>query len=128
MDVFNHLANRLADGSPPISFEIAEGVLRVPRADENGFDVSLRKEEGFCEVYFDAWHEVFEDEEEAVRCFLFGLSKECRLRVESRGGADCTWTVEHKRGDDWISDSTTGLLFSRFWRRKQVRYLQNRRL
>lgn len=128
MSVIDRLRERLAERSPPIPFEVRDKLITVPAIDENGFDVSLRRDRGFCEVRFDAWHEIFEDEEEAIRCFLFGLSNECRLRVESAGDLPYKWTVEHEREGEWTADSTTGLLLFPFWRKRTVRYLQNDRL
>ena len=130
MDAIQHLRKRLSECFRPVPFETGEHDIRVMPADDSGFEVNLVRvgDEGECEVYFDAWHEVFDSEEEAVRYFLSGLSGECRIRVDSRGGFDHKWTLEAKHGDAWVAYSTTGTLFFPFWRKKEVRYLQNRHL
>lgn len=37
-------------------------------------------------VYFNSWHEEFDDEDEALNCSAFGLSSECRLKEFNRNG------------------------------------------
>ena len=95
---------------------------------EGGFSVSLQEHGGAYTVSFDGWHETFADVDEALNCFGFGLSDTCRLKVRTRGGRDCAWTVQYKDGDTWRDDSTTGMVFTRFWRPKRVEYRSNRLL
>ncbi len=75
----------------------------------------------------EGWHAHFDATqiETALNCFAFGLSDTARLEVHSRGGRDYRWTLEVFEDGVWRPDSTTGLLFFRFWRMKTVRYLRN---
>src|SRR5262249_14251262 len=50
-----------------------------------------------CTVYFNGWHENFSDPSEALDCFVFGLSDECRLKEHRRGNVAYRWTVESKK-------------------------------
>ena len=75
---------------------------------------------------FDGWHEHFDTEEEALNCFEFGLSGNCRLKVVYRGSFAHRWTLESKTDSGWREDSTTGLLVFPFWRRRRAVYLTNR--
>jgi len=110
-----------------IQSEIGPRHIRVPATDPSGFEVRiLQMGHGSYVVWFDGWHEEFDDCSEAVRCFAFGLSSNCRLKVLLKGGMRYRWTVERKTDEQWIEDSTTGLLLFPFWRRTTVTYLANR--
>jgi len=98
--------------------------ITVKAKSPSGFDVSLHEGEETA-VYFEGWHDHFGVPEEAVQCFLFGLSSKCRIRVTERGGKAHSWVLETLREDQWVAYSTTGLLFFQFWRAPKVRYLQN---
>src|SRR5262249_8606422 len=91
----------------------------------SGFPVSLEITKSGYRVSFDGWHEDFSDEKEALNCFSFGLSRECRLRVVSHGRFRHKWTVEGLRDGLWREDSTTVLLLFPFFLRKKVQVLQN---
>ena len=91
----------------------------------NGFTVGLAVNQNSYTVSFDGWHEDFESREEALDCFAFGLSSECRLKEYRRGNFAYKWTVESKENGGWVEEGTTGLLLFPFWMRKEVRYLQN---
>lgn len=41
-----------------------------------------------------------------------------------RSGVTYKWTVEYKENDEWVEDSTTGLLIYPYFGRKEIRYLQ----
>lgn len=99
--------------------------LTVLPQNADGFAVSLVERPGHWTVAYDGWHEEFETADEALACFAFGLSAECRLRVEYRGTAAVKWTVEALAAGQWAEDSTTGLFHPFVWRRRRVRYLQN---
>lgn len=96
----------------------------APRTDD-GFTVDLVANAGHYTVGFEGWHEEFETEESALECFAFGMSDQCRLRVDLCGNSPYRWTLESKEGDDWVADSTTGLLLFPFWRRRRTIYRQN---
>ncbi len=95
-----------------------------PSSDE-GFTVSFYEQERNFAVSFNGWHEEFQDQDEAMNCFAFGLSTECRLKESLRGGTPYKWTVQSCEDGMWVDDSSTGLLLVPFWRKKEIRYLQN---
>ena len=66
---------------PQVSFQVAPHSVTVNPTSVNGFKVSLEVIGGIFRVYFEGWHEEFSKENEALNCFAFGLSEECRLRV-----------------------------------------------
>lgn len=96
--------------------------------DSGGFPVALAVSGNEYVVSFAGWHEHFTSPEEALNCFAFGLSEECRLKAHKRGDFAHRWTVESQKNGAWVEDSTTGLLFFPFWRRPEVTHLQNRLL
>lgn len=114
---------------PGSRYKISEDSITVFPVDENGFDVSLFVSEMDSQtlytVYYDGWHEEFSDEDEAQECFAYGLSSECRLKEFSCGGEPYKWTLEYKTEDGWEEHSTTALIFTKFWRKRTKRYLQN---
>jgi hypothetical protein len=101
-----------------------ESVSVLPISND-GFTVSLTEQQGSYLVSFGGWHEAFKDKEEALNCFAFGLSSECRLKEVRRGSFAYKWTVEAKENERWVEDGTTGLYLFPFWKKKEVRYLQN---
>jgi hypothetical protein len=124
MDVLAVLRERLdAHGVPYRHDERSVAVL--PRS-ATGFVVSIVAGRGEYVVSFDGWHDHFASGEEALRCFAFGMSTRCRLRVTMRGGRACAWQVESADGrGGWCADSETGLLLAPWWARKTTVYLQN---
>ena len=111
---------------PSLRFAIHENTITVEAPAADGFSVWLTEKLPGFTVGFDGWHEEFEDEDEALSVFAFGLSEDCRLKVIQRGTSDCSWTVEARDGDEWSGDSTTGLLLVPFWKKQRVVYRQNR--
>ncbi len=101
--------------------------ITVEAQTPEGFAVSFHSSDGEYTVCMEGWHAHFDATqiETALNCFAFGLSDSARLEVHSRGGKDYRWTLEAFEDGVWRTDSTTGLLFSAFWRRKTVRYLRN---
>lgn len=102
----------------------ADSIRYVPE-EPDGFEPMLSRGDGEFTVSFAGWHEPFNSIDEALRCFTFGLSECCRLRVLSRGSIDYRWTVQARREGRWEDDSETGLLIFPFWLRRRERYLQN---
>jgi hypothetical protein len=96
--------------------------------DHSGFTVGVRITPPGFTVYFDGWHEEFTVEDEALNCFAFGLSPQCRLAVVFRGDTETKWVVEAFENGAWTADSETGLLLQPFWRSVRVEYRQNRLL
>jgi len=110
---------------PEVRFKHEGDFIVVLPRDESGFEVGLREDRDRCRVHFDGWHETFEDRDTALNCFAFGLSSGCRLRVEVRGALRCKWVLEYEKDGEWYEDSTVGLIFYPFWRRRRIIYLQN---
>jgi hypothetical protein len=110
---------------PEVQFEAGEGFARVLPADDQGFSVSIHSAGRRFTVSFSGWHEDFEQPEEALDCFFFGLSESCRLRVTFAGRFAYRWTLESRESGVWREDSTTGLLLFPFWRKRIVNHLQN---
>lgn len=104
--------------------ETAKGIEIHPR-DETGFTVGLQSRDAGYTVHFDAWHEEFTSEDEALDCVAFGLSRSCRLAVLFRGNMEVKWIVESLEDGQWTQDSVTGLLLQPFWRSARVVYRQN---
>jgi len=97
--------------------------LRVPPEAPDGFDVWIGPGDAW-QVAYDGWHADFQDPEQALACFLMGLTDGVRLRVTRRGGRPHAWSVETREGK---TIGTVGLLWFAFWRRKEVVVLSNRR-
>jgi hypothetical protein len=80
-------------------------------------------------VFYNGCHEEFTEWREAMETFGFGLSTGCRLREYSRYGRPYRWVVEVQHEDNiwrpnWEITAWAGP-FWHFWRRPQVRLLQN---
>jgi len=111
---------------PSARYSRVGDTITVEATDGDGFSVWLTEKKPGYTVGYDGWHEEFDDEEDALNAFAFGLSDDCRLKVVRRGSSDCAWTVEGKNEDgNWIGDSTTGLLMTPFWKKKSIAYRQN---
>ena len=127
MNVVQTIAERLRERHPSFSTRVEGDTITVEPLDGDGFRVWLRENDGSYVVGFEGWHEHFASEEEALECFKFGLSENCRLKVVYRGACAQLWTVESKTDSGWREDSTTGLLIFPFWRRAHTVYRTNRR-
>jgi hypothetical protein len=110
---------------PHLHYKRTSNSITVFPEPPEGFSVSSHEEGRRFVVGFGGWHEHFESESEALNCFAFGLSGQCRLRVTSRGVFEYRWTVQHLINGVWCDDSETGLLFFPFWRRRTERFYQN---
>lgn len=91
----------------------------------DGFQVSFSDLSPFYRVSFDSWHDEFSDLDEALNCFAFGLSKQCRLKIELRGGVEQKWTVQSWENGEWLDDSSVGQTGLQFWKPITVVYRQN---
>lgn len=125
MDPINEI-NRRLEKYPSLQVKKKGGSIVVMPSQEGGFPVSFIVEGNEFVVYFDGWHERFSDAQEAINCFAFGLSQECRLVVYKRGGMTYKWTMQYIDKERWIDDSSTGLLFFPYWRKRESVVLQNR--
>jgi hypothetical protein len=128
MNVIDEIKRRLSK-YPHITFSSDACSITVLPASSEGFSVTLTEGSGNgYTVSFEGWHEDFEDADEALNVFAFGLSDECRLREYRRGGFAYKWTLESREDGDWKAESTTALVFFPFWRKVEVRHLQNKLL
>lgn len=110
---------------PHVTYEVGESSIAVSPTSNHGFTVSLEIAGTEHIVFFNGWHENFQQPDEALDCFAFGLSNECRLKECRRGSFAYRWSVESKQDGQWVTDSETGLLLFPFWKPKEVHYLQN---
>jgi hypothetical protein len=124
MSTIERIKNKLKK-YPQLIFRVEGNKISVEPLSSTGFTVWLIENDPGFTVGFDGWHEEFDSQDEAINCFGFGLSVECRLKVVMRGNMQCSWTVQSKSGDEWIDDSTTGLFLIPFWKKKKVEYLFN---
>ncbi|MCH9680674.1 MAG: hypothetical protein K0V04_04500 [Deltaproteobacteria bacterium] len=121
---FAKIGDRLRDDPRVELTQAANALTIVPRA-PNSFAVTLQLARDRSAVYFDGWHEEFDAVEPALECAGYGLTRGCRLRVDSRGTTPYRWTLEMRCGSEWTADSATGLLLAPWWRRRTTRYLYN---
>jgi hypothetical protein len=124
MNVIEEIKTKLQN-YPHAKFESDDNSVSVFPISDDGFTVGLSVNRDSYTVSFDGWHEDFQDKEEALNCFAFGLSSDCRLKEYRRGKVAYKWVVESKENGEWVEDGTTGLFLFPFWMRKEVRYLQN---
>ena len=110
---------------PHIQFRENEDSIEILPELSEGFRVELKRNKNGYTVYFDGWHESFENQDEAIDCVGFGLSNSCRLQITMRGSQHHKWVLESNRDGEWVQDSQTGLLFYPFWRQKSIVYKQN---
>jgi hypothetical protein len=122
LNVLDRVRESLRARHADLRYTEADGTIVVHAPVAGGFDVSISEE---LVVGFDGWHEHFETPEEALECFAFGFSDQCRLKVTYRGRFACKWTLESLEDGRWVEDSTTGLVFFPFWRAARVEYRQN---
>ena len=114
---------------PDVRTEGDSRSITVLPLDDRGFRVSLNvdgsADNEFC-VSYEGWHEDFSSAEDALKCFAFGLSEGCRLRVR-KSWFFCTYTVESLQDGQWVAESTTGYPYLS-WRWRNVEFFQNRLL
>jgi hypothetical protein len=110
---------------PEIRYSEGPNEIDVKPPDSSGFSVGFRIIPTGFTVNFEGWHEEFTSEDEALNCFAFGLSPNCRLAVVLRGNTETKWVVESLKDGKWTPDSETGLLLQPFWRSARIEYRQN---
>ena len=125
MNVIEEIEARLQK-YPHAKYESAADSISVFPTSDDGFTVNLVVHQNSYTVSFNGWHEDFQNVEEALNCFAFGLSSDCRLKEYRRGRYAYKWTVEAKENGEWVADSSTGLFLFPFWLKKESRYLQNK--
>ena len=128
MNPIEELKRRL-DTLPGARYESDGNSITVLPNNSHGFNVMLTQNSATSyTIFFNGWHEDFEDVEETVNVFGLGLSDECRLKEYRRGNFAYKWTVETLDDGEWLEQSTTSLLIFPFWRKREVHYLQNKLL
>ena len=125
MDVIKEVKARLAKYRS-VAYNATKNSISVRPQDDDGFWVSLHVRGSEFTVSFDGWHETFRSANEALNCFVFGLSDACRLEVELRGRTATKWAVQSQQEGAWVTDSEVGLLLVPFWCRKRIVHRQNR--
>jgi hypothetical protein len=110
---------------PEIACTTRDGYLEVPPRDSSGFCVWVQENADGWTVGFEGWHEEFDDPNEAIECFAFGLSNECRLQVTRCCGFDYRWQLQHLVEGAWRFKSEVRLLFPTLLLPKKTRILQN---
>jgi len=124
MSAIEEIVGRLKN-YPDLRYKISGSTIAIEPPSQDGFSLSLIEAGSEWVVQFDGWHEHFDSETDALNCFAFGLTDECRLQITFRGSMPCKWTVQSKSDSGWVSDSTTGLLLFPFWLSKRIEYRQN---
>lgn len=122
LDALSEIRKKLKKYPELQALEEQHGLSVTP---PTGFCVSIHSNGDGYIVGFEGWDEHFKSPEEAMNCFAWGLSNECRLKVTSRGGKPHKWTAQQYVQDAWIDVSTTGLIFFKFWCKEEIIYMQN---
>jgi hypothetical protein len=112
-------------GYTAFDIDFRDDRIIVTCENHDSFEVSFHAHGDAYQVGFDSWHEHFDAEEDALNCFAFGLSDECRLKVAKRGKTECSWTVQAWQDYKWVDDTTTCMIFIPFWRSKHIEYRHN---
>ena len=99
--------------------------ITVPPENDNGFAVQIQAGSESFTVYHDVWHEEFDNIQEALCCFLLGLTTAERLKLTFRGMYAYKWEAETNVEGEWGSMGVTGLFLFPFWRRAKTVYRQN---
>ena len=111
---------------PQIKFERCDDSVLVPPASPEGFPVMIEQIwEGHYAVSFGGWQKDFSSLEEAVACFVMGLSNHCRLKVESKGKKPIRWTLEQLENADWKEISSRGSWSPNLFKQPVTSYLIN---
>jgi hypothetical protein len=111
---------------PQIKFERRDYSVLVPPAGPEGFPVLIEQIwEGHYAVSFGGWQQDFSNIEEAVACFVMGLSNHCRLKVESKGKKPVRWTLEQLENADWKEISSRGSWSPQIFKQPVTSYLIN---
>jgi len=116
---------KLIDRIPDLNFEESKNYFSILPSDKKGFKVWMSIKDKYMTVGYDGWHEEFDIENDAIRCFIYGLTNKCRLKVFKRGKVVYKWIMQAFEDDQWLDFSSTIILFVPFWRKKEIIFLQN---
>jgi hypothetical protein len=123
MDPIEELKEKLVK-HPELRFTATRTSVTVA-APSDGFSVSFYAASPDYVVHFDGWHETFDSTDQALECFAFAFSGECRLAITYRGRTPVKWVLEHLKEGRWRVHSEVGQFFIPFWLRPHVVYKQN---
>jgi hypothetical protein len=111
---------------PQVKFERRDDSVLVPPTNPEGFPVMIEQIwEGNYAVSYGGWQKDFDNLQEAVACFVLGLSSRCRLKVESKGKKPVRWTVEELADSNWREISSRGSWSPQFFKQPVTSYLTN---
>jgi hypothetical protein len=111
---------------PQVKFERRDDSVLVPPTNPEGFPVMIEQIwEGHYAVSYGGWQKDFDNLEEAVACFVLGLSNRCRLKVESKGQKPVRWTVEERVESAWREISSRGSWSPQIFKQPVTSYLTN---
>jgi hypothetical protein len=105
-----------------------ENSISVKPKDESSFPVTLTIDDNKYTINFKGWYRDFFTEDEALDCFAFGLSNDCRLKVISVNKIEYRWILELKEAGKWVEDSEANLSLFPFWKKKKITYYRNKLL
>jgi len=125
MRTIEKVCQRLDEKHRDLRYAIDDSTITVLAPHAKGFTVWLTESDREWVVGYDGWHHHFTDEANALDCFGFAFSGNCRLRVCLRGQCEYRWTLEVFQDGEWSEDSTTGILVFPFWRSKRIEYRHN---
>jgi len=108
-----------------ISYNTEDNILTVFPKKNTGFTVSFVITDKKYYVYYDVWNVEFKNINDAIDCFAFGLTNQCRLKVKSRGSKDYKWVLEYNDKGDWKEYSYTSVINLNLFGQKNTRYLTN---
>ena len=123
MDPIEELKKKLVK-HPELRFTTTRTSVTVD-APSGGFSVSFHASSQDYIVHFDGWHEHFNSIDQALECFAFAYSGECRLAVTYRGRVPVKWVLERLKEGRWQVDSEVGHFFIPFWLRPHLLHKQN---
>jgi hypothetical protein len=111
---------------PQAKYECGDNFVRIPPCSTEGFEVAVEQVwENHFMVSLGRWRQDFYTAQEAVECFLFGLTNRCRLKVESKNSVPFRWTVEQWSDPSWSERSTCATWSYRFLTPPTTAYYQN---
>ena len=126
MDLIERIYRGLSRRYPGERFEAGDGWIRYLPSTDDGFEVRFEISEEAYLIEFDAWHDHFDDQEEALDWFVLGLCEDCRLKITGKGGRPYRWAVETLLPDGQFAEaSIMGTFPLAFWRRSATEIRQN---